>query len=113
MSPVSKVERPVPPPITTSLNDPDFMSFRLLAVCAGFCIQAFVVKLQARDRLAVNEMGFNNFRDVFYSNSTVPDCLRINHYDRTVFTLIKAAGFVGSDLTFQSAFGKFLLEFEL
>ena len=55
--------------------------------------------------LSAENVRFNNFFDVGFSDMSVPDCVRVDHDVRTVLALIKAAGLIGVDFTFQPVLG--------
>src|SRR5690606_3067930 len=52
------------------------------------------------DGLAVLEMGFDDFVDVFLVDEGVPDSFRIHDHDRALVAAIEAAGAVDAHLAF-------------
>src|SRR5690606_21655516 len=58
------------------------------------------LNLETFDGLAVLEMGFNDFVDIFLVDEGVPDSLRIHHHDRALVAAVKAAGTIDAHLAF-------------
>jgi hypothetical protein len=65
-------------------------------------VEADVGEAQALDRTAVEEMLRDDFFDVFDVDEAVPNGLRIDNNDRTVFALVETARFVGPDVVFEA-----------
>ena len=75
-----------------------------------FCIQAGLGNHQSLYRQVADDVRFNDFVHIIRRDSAIPDCLRIDHNRRPVLTLIKTAGFVGADRSFNALLGQFDLE---
>jgi hypothetical protein len=80
---------------------------------ATFRVQAFVCQHQSGDRYFVDNVRFDDFPNVFGSDSAIPDCFGINDHRWPVFALIQTTGAIGSDGGFQSARSQFLFEKQL
>ena len=76
-----------------------------LAMLAACSIQAGVCQAESLYWLSAENVRFNNFFDVGFSHVSVPDCVRVDYDVRTVFALIKAAGLISVDFTFQPVLG--------
>ena len=76
-----------------------------LAMLAACSVQAQVCQAESLYWLSAENVRFNNFFGVGFGDVSVPDCVRVDHDVRTVFALIKAAGLISSDFTFQPVLG--------
>lgn len=63
---------------------------------------------QSRDRFVIEQMRLDYLLAVRWFDVRIPDVVRIDYYQRTITTLIEAAGLVDAYLAFQSAFFDFL-----
>ena len=82
----------------------------LVAVLAGFRVQARVGDTQALDWLSADDVGFDNFIHIGFGDVAVPDCVGVDDNIGPVFALIEAAGLVGSHSALQAALRQLLLE---
>ena len=96
-----------------------------LANCAGLKIRSLVVRgfesLPPHHRLQLDFTSFDDFsfltmffydiRNVLFRVIySVPDCFRIDHHCRSLFTKVQTTGFVCPHLSDQSLFNDFLFE---
>lgn len=56
---------------------------------------------QSGDDLALQNMPFHDLCDVGFCTDPVPHALRINNHAGTQLAMVKAAGFIGADKTFE------------
>ena len=74
------------------------------------CVEAAIRSNEALYRLATENMRLDYFIDIFCSNPAVPNPVWIYNDIRSMFALVKAAGFVGPDFVLEAACREFLLE---
>ena len=65
-----------------------------------FGVQAFVFQTETLYWFSAHDVGLDNFFDVGFCHSAVPDCIRINYDVRAVFALIQAARLISADSAF-------------
>ena len=73
-------------------------------------IEALVRDAQSFDWLSAENVGIEYLVNIVGCHVPVPDRFRINNDVRSVLALVKAAGFVGPDLAFESPFRNSRLE---
>jgi hypothetical protein len=83
---------------------------KLLAVLAGFGVQARVRYAQALDWLSADDVRFDNFIHIGLGDVAVPDRLGIDYEVGAMLALVEAAGLVGSHSAFEAALRQLLLE---
>jgi hypothetical protein len=66
--------------------------------------------LQPFDGLALDEVGFDDFRDVRWLYVAVPDIIRVNDHCGPELTGIQTPGPLGPDLFRKAVFGQLLLK---
>ena len=74
------------------------------------CVEAAIRSNEALYRLPTENMRLDYFIDIFCSNPAVPNPVWIYNDIRSMFALVKAAGFVGPDFVLEAACREFLLE---
>jgi hypothetical protein len=79
-----------------------------MRTCLG--VDALVGQTQALDRSPGDQMLGNNLLRVFRLDVPIPDSFGVDHDRRTVFALVKAAGFVDADFAAQTSRFRKLLE---
>ncbi len=77
---------------------------------AGFRVQACICNAKPFDRTSSDDVFIDNLIDVCVGDMSVPNRLRIHNDGRSVFTLIEAAGLIGTDFSFEAALSEFLFE---
>jgi hypothetical protein len=73
-------------------------------------IQTRVSHHQALDGLVADDVGFDDFINVGFSDESVPDCVGIYHEVRAVLALVETASLVGPHPALEAALRQFLLE---
>ena len=76
--------------------------FRGWLMGAMLSVETGVRKAKALDGATVEEMFGDDLLDVFEVDEAVPDGFRIDNDDGAVFALVKAAGFIGPDVVFET-----------
>jgi hypothetical protein len=82
-------------------------------VFATRCVEAAIRSNEALYRLATENMRLDYFIDIFCSNPAVPNCVGVYNDIRSMFALVKAAGFVGADFVLEAACCEFPFEHPL
>jgi hypothetical protein len=72
---------------------------------AGWSVQAGIRQAKALDRLAADNVRFNNFFNVGFGDVTVPHGVWIDDHVGPMFALIEAARLICPHFTLQSALG--------
>ena len=67
-------------------------------------VDAGVGKAESLDGTVVEEVFGDDLFDVADADVAVPDGFGIDDDDRTVFTLVEAAGFVGANVVLEAGF---------
>ena len=80
---------------------------------ASGCVEAAIRSNEALYRLATENMRLDYFIDIFCSNPAVPNCVGVYNDIRSMFALVKAAGFVGADFVLEAACCEFPFEHPL
>ena len=73
-------------------------------------IQALVLQPESFHRTSSHDVGFNDLVNITQRDSSVPDCLRIDHDIGPMLALIETARVIGAHSALQSALGELLLE---
>jgi hypothetical protein len=79
-------------------------------VFTGCGVKARVGEHQALDRLAADDVRFNDLVHVSFGDVSIPHRFRIDHEIWTVLALIETAGLIGPHFAFESALREFQLE---
>jgi hypothetical protein len=73
-------------------------------------VEAGIGQHQTLDRAAMKQMFVDDLLNILCVNKTVPDGIRIDHNDRSMLTLVKAAEFVGTNLSLETGLLDGILE---
>ena len=73
-------------------------------------VDAFFAQQQPCDRPVIDDVRFDDLGDVFIIDTTVPDCVWVNHYSWAMFALIQTASPIGSHPILQAACRQFFFE---
>jgi hypothetical protein len=87
------------------------MPLRLVFTSLG--VYALLVHPQASYRAMIDEVRLNNLNNVFRPNPAIPNSFGVNHDRRSMFTLVKAAGFISADGALKPSDSQFLFEQKL
>lgn len=71
---------------------------------AVLAVEAGVGKAKAFNGTVVEEVFGDDLLDIASMDVAIPDGLGIDDDDRTVFTLVEAAGFVGANVVLEAGF---------
>ena len=80
---------------------------------AGWRVQTIIIEHQPGHWGLIYNVRFDDLRDVLRLHAPIPDSFGIDDHCRTVLTLVKASGFIGSYVSFQSTARQLLFEGQL